>query len=402
MSLSFIKPLGYYPPLLWDESKSIDGFSLRGLIIVNFLIRFLVYPFNFIFSGITTIGFIGAAIFCNLIWLLGGMCSNFWSANTKALNQIALIRLPWLLFDGLGFLWNQGKLFAGLFYTPLATSVINDLKDFTEPLTQTNLFHWTWEEPHQKLVKKLSNFLHNHELHMLRMIVCTLVAEPVDSISCAFRMQQGVGTMNNYGLNPVKLTDIQAQYPPLLCIHGNFHNQSAWLPLAEYFQKNEYPGAIFTLNLPAGKFTHADSKLINQKIESIMSCYKEANVPEEKIKLNLIGHSRGATLAYYAGFKNFETTETHIRHKLADNTLINKTILIGNTISAHPDYRKSKPTYINGRYDTLLFFKSSPEEIGGSLHNTGHLGLLSNSDVLEECYSTIVNDPEFYTVVPSI
>ncbi len=395
MALRFIKPLGCYPPFLWDGSKSINSFSLRGLIFLNLLMRFLVYPINFIFSGIVTLGFIGAAIFCNLVWLLGGMCSNFWSTNTKALNQIMLTRLPWLFFDSIGFLWNQGKLFLGLFYTPLATSTINDLTDFTEPLTKTSLFHWTWEEPHQKQVKKLANFLDNHNLHVPKMMLCTLAAEPVDSILCAFRMFQGFGVMSNYGLNPVKLTDLQTQYPPILCLHGNYHNQSAWLPLAEYFQEHAYPGAIFTLNLPAGNFTHTDTDLINQKIESIKACYKEVNVSEENFKLNLIGHSRGATLAYYLGFKDFEITGENFTWTKTNNPLINKTILIGDSGHTEPDYRKSKPTYINGSHDTLLFFKKSPEEVGGSLHKSGHLGLLSNPKVLEECYSTIVNEPVF-------
>lgn len=393
MALSFIKPLGYYPPLLWDKSKSIHPLSLRGLIFLNLFIRFLVYPIHYIFNGIVTLGFVVAATFFNLIGLLGGMASKVWSTHTKALNQIMLTRLPWLFLDGLGFLWNQGKLFLGLFYTPLATSTLNDLIDFSEPLTKTSLFHWTWEEPHQKQIKKLANFLDSHDLHVPKMVLCTLAGEPVDSILCASRMFQGLGVMRKDGLNPVKLTALQAQYAPILCLHGNYHNQSAWLPLAEYFQKHAYPGPIFTLNLPAGNFTHTDTDLIQQKIESIKACYQQVNLPDENFKLNLIGHSRGATLAYYLGFQDFEIIDENFSWMKKDNPFIHKTILIGDSGHVDPEYRKSKPTYVNGCYDNLLFFKGSPEGVGGSIHQSGHLGLLSNPNVLEECYSVMTDKP---------
>jgi hypothetical protein len=386
MEYRLIKPIGYYPPLIWRKDltkKPIGGLSLRLLTLGNLLLRFTIYPFNFLVSSLITLGSVVAATFFNLGWLLGGGFSNFWSNTTKALNQTAITRCQWLIFDGLGFLWNQAKLFAGLFYSPFAVSTLTQLKEFAEPLTKTSLFHLDWQEPHQKRIKALAKSFNDHGLHSLKMFVCTLAAEPVESILFGLRLPRGFGNLSNYGLNPSKLTPAQAQYPALLCLHGNYHNQSAWLPLAKYLYNKKYPGPIFTLNLPAGSITQQDTKLINEKIESIKTCYRESNGNENSLKINLIGHSRGAHLVAYRNYYRFEENS------------INKTILIGFSPSTTlvEFHKKTPPTYptyyINGRYDALLFFNTLPKDTDGHLVNTGHLGLLSHPETLEQCYSTL-------------
>lgn len=41
------------------------------------------------------------------------------------------------------------------------------------------------------------------------------------------------------------------KHPPIFCVHGYRSSQSVWLPLAKYFQKMNYPGAIITLDVPS-------------------------------------------------------------------------------------------------------------------------------------------------------
>lgn len=99
--------------------------------------------------------------------------------------------------------------------------------------------------------------------------------------------------ITQYGLNPSRLTSEQAQYSPVLFLHGDLHNSSAALPLAEYFQKRHYKGPIFTVNYPTPVTNHSKLVIIN-RINEIKSYYTAAGQSGEQIKLNLFGHSRGS------------------------------------------------------------------------------------------------------------
>ena len=235
---------------------------------------------------------------------------------------------------------------------------------------------------YKSLLNKADRFFFERDIfvmkrrHFFARIVIMMLLEPFEVLKVSFRMPKGHGTLNKYGLNPVQLTEIQAQYPPILCIHGNYHNQSAWLSLAKHFKKEQYPGPIYTLNLPSGYITPKDMELINQKIKFIMNSYKEANVPEDQFKLNLIGHSRGVNVILNYSDKN--------------PSIINHTILIGSDRGiSKTDPKKS---YINGSYDASIS-KSSFEKTDDRhfVFDVGHIGLISEPNVLKICHSIMVD-----------
>lgn len=102
-------------------------------------------------------------------------------------------------------------------------------------------------------------------------------------------------TFKLYQLNPsLSATDISKN--PSLLLHGNFHNQSAWLALAKS-ASGQTLGSLYTLNLHSGPYTVADRTLINNKINQIKLDYSARG--RDDVKVNLIGHSRGAVMAFY-------------------------------------------------------------------------------------------------------
>lgn len=105
---------------------------------------------------------------------------------------------------------------------------------------------------------------------------------------------------NYYGLNPKSITTKQAEHPPMLLIHGNYTNQSNWLHWAKKLRK-DYPGPVFTVNLPSGHWSNVDRNRIDDKIAEIQSLYKERGI--NAVKTHLVGHSRGGALAYYSSLK---------------------------------------------------------------------------------------------------
>jgi hypothetical protein len=101
---------------------------------------------------------------------------------------------------------------------------------------------------------------------------------------------------NFYGLNPVQISEDQARQPPILLLHGNWHNQSAWLSFAESAAKSGF-GSLYTVNLPSGSLSEQDIAIVNDKIAEIKAQYKLHK--RDDIKVHLVGHSRGARIAYY-------------------------------------------------------------------------------------------------------
>lgn len=93
------------------------------------------------------------------------------------------------------------------------------------------------------------------------------------------------------GLNPRRLSKEEASHPALLLLHGDWHNQSGWLPLA-WKLKRHYKGAIFSINSNA----RWGRKRIQAKLREIrqMAQKSGASLP---IQIILIGHSMGGILA---------------------------------------------------------------------------------------------------------
>lgn len=106
---------------------------------------------------------------------------------------------------------------------------------------------------------------------------------------------------NFYGVNPSKLSDRQAKEAAVLYIPGFQANQSSTLKIAKEFQKDSHC-AVFTLNLQNKiLYCEQDFLLIEQKILALRKLY--AKHGNDEVIIHLIGHSRGATVAYYVSIE---------------------------------------------------------------------------------------------------
>lgn len=240
--------------------------------------------------------------------------------------------------------------------------------------------------------EKLRHFLNKHHFLMTSLVVCSFIEEPITSLYFGLKLFQGIRKkMHYYDLNPLELTQSQANSPPVLLLHGNLHNQSAWLPLAEYLHGKKYPGPVFTINLPSHQITVRDKIIIEDKLDEIKDLYKSKNYPYRKV--TLIGHSRGACLAFERLFYRKSDKNSYEFSYLEKNDSINKVILMGKSSEDFTELnlleakKHNACFFINGRYDPSL---SSPEGSEGLLVNSGHLGLLLHPEVLEYCYKNLI------------
>lgn len=99
-----------------------------------------------------------------------------------------------------------------------------------------------------------------------------------------------------YGVNPTELSEAQLANQPVLLLHGNSNTQGVWLSVAEQLQL-KYPGPVFTINLNNGNHNPADKVLIEAKFTEIKNLYAQYDI--HNCQIHLVGHSRGAYLAYY-------------------------------------------------------------------------------------------------------
>lgn len=398
MKYKLIYPVGFLPPIIWDtsfeessytkketlpseekillskeETSSYSDFSIRCLAISNFLLRLILYPFNFLANLIITMSIVVSSIVFNIIWCLGGCMSDSFSGLTKKLNQIAITRCGWLMFDPFFFIWDQLKLFAGIFIPQYALETMKQLHEFAHDLTDDIIHHLDLQALHFKRLRKIQKFLNEHEHYIFAAMVGSLLAEPVETILFALRYPKGMdnASLKEYGLNPVELTPEQLRYPPSLFLHGDSHNSSGCLLIAEYLQQKNYKGAVFTVNYPR----HDSTAVILARMKEIQSYYPNSDA----VKFNLIAHSKGCLMVYI-----IESTK-----------LINKAVLIGMDHPAIDKIVDSFPdglTIIGGKYDTffpapdLTKNRANPNRF---FVDAGHLGTLSNPETLSICHQRL-------------
>lgn len=375
-----IKPTGLYLPLVWnDKAENLGFFSIRLFVFANIMLRFLVYPFSFIFNLIMTVSSIILATCFNLGCLLGGYFSAYWSHHTKKYNQIAIIRCEWLLADSLVFICLQLKLFLGLIHSEFGMTSLVMLKEILDELDNIDLFNFDWQLGHTNMIKRLKSYLDNHDLRTARAIICSLGAEPAEVIYFALKMAWGMGSdFHPYGLNPKQLTQEQASRQPVLLLHGNLHNQSAWLPLAALLHSRQYSGPVFTVNLSQNAITLKDREIVDSKFREIKLLYEEQGKTE--VKFNLIGHSRGALFAYKRRF--FPESLPKSRNIIEEAVGFNNVILIGHESQPGYNYENNHCFFINGRHDVLQLPEQNTQEF---IVNSGHIGVLADPDALDEC-----------------
>ena len=229
-----------------------------------------------------------------------------------------------------------------------------------------------------------------YHIYMILRILCTLILEPLAIMQASGTYHLGWKKDFHYeGSNPIFITQEQAKKNPILLLHGDLHNQSAWLSLAKKLQTADV-GAVYTLNLPHHLLTNRDFELINAKIETIKSQY--AHQGRTDVKINLVGHSRGAKIAYYLGI---DPKAWKIKK--------GKLILTGQPVALREDigtiiklgYPTSewevqhfgilKNVYdITGNRDMIVKHPSALPQDHQMIVNAGHLGVLYDDQVQEQ------------------
>jgi len=194
---------------------------------------------------------------------------------------------------------------------------------------------------------------------------------------------------NYYNLNPKALDEKYADQEPILLIHGNYHNQSAWLSLTHKLKKENF-GPVYTVNLPGGCVTEADDNIIKNKIEHIQSQYAKLNRPD--VKINLIGHSRGGYMAHRCAYKITIEGKVYFRHSAELKKEIGKVISIGTVVDEYdinncqrsdPDFNK-RYFEITGDNDILARESSLLSDTQKKAIPVGHLELIYNQDTHQQ------------------
>lgn len=232
-------------------------------------------------------------------------------------------------------------------------------------------------------VKQFTTNLQEHGLIKTGLVVAAFATEPMDALLSGLRMNRGERRhFHEYGTNPTQLTQHQASKRPVLLLHGDKHNQSAFIPMLDYFHQKHYDGPIFTVNLPSVEDKALRHQVLDQKIEAIDALYKQRGVQphagEPHLRSCIIGHSWGADEAI----------------ELEDRDSTPRPLVL---MGALKHSKRNQPQiYINATVDMIL---SLPSEIMDNIQpvgdviqlKTGHLGLLSHPDSLETCYRVITS-----------
>ncbi len=241
-------------------------------------------------------------------------------------------------------------------------------------------------------------FLKKRRWYVTSMVIGTLLSEPLEALKAAFLWPSyWKKDFDVYGLNPKVLSREQRKKNPVLLIHGNYHNPTAWLDLAEKL-KEQYKGPVYTISLPNGGITSHDFALLNKKMKDICNQYQNT----DSLSFNIIGHSRGGFLARATTwYEESSVTGEYSCPKYSDSfcKFVTKVITLGSPAeqSAIDILRTSDP-YLNkrlyeitGEEDVLATDKSLLSENNHLIVKTGHLGLLY-SDQVHKKIIQILND----------
>lgn len=242
-------------------------------------------------------------------------------------------------------------------------------------LEKTNKFFWRSQISHayRNVIKRFVKFLEKHDYRVVAMILGTFLIEFWHAIKAGLTSPMSWKRhFNFYQMNPKKLTQEQLKKHPILLIHGNYHNQSAWISLAKKM-KSCGLGPVYTVNLPNGVITYRDYEIIQKKIDEIKNHYQQFGI--DNIKINVIGHSRGGCLAHgiaWIALKN-------------GSEEIGKIIKIGSGLNSSEREHLEDPAFnarvyeMMGKYDILETHQSLRSESHVKTIDSGHLGLLYSS-----------------------
>lgn len=258
---------------------------------------------------------------------------------------------------------------------------------------------------YRNAIRRFVAFLKKHGWHVTAMVLGTLLLEFWVALKAAFLMPASWKShFNFYNMNPLEITEEQSKKRPILLIHGNYHNQSAWLDFAKKL-KNSHLGPVYTVNLPNGDVTKKDFEIVNKKIEQIKNQYAKFNIKD--ITIDLVGHSRGAYIASKVAMDHFVEQESDIHSVITLGTpqdaelmsiikrMDNLNRLGGSSIPCPEFYD------ITGSYDVLCD-ESSPLDLDHQyIAETGHLGLLYCSQVHQQVIAWLdKKEPRLESVQP--
>ena len=378
-------PIGGYPPLY--SKRNLDEATpgtLFCLLSSNLCLRFVCYPFCFSYNLVLTAAAVLIATLYNIAFLLGGGFSASWFDETGRQNQIAIKRVLWLIFDGVAFLLNQLDLIIGLFSRENAIKTLHYLKEISDEQSKEHSDNLEWDSPYLGHLKRFTNYLRACQFQNAAIIIAAMGAEPVDSIVAGIRMSRGEQTaFHEYCVNPITLSPEQASKPPVLLLHGDQHNQSAFIPMLAYLYQKKYAGPIFTVNIPSVEDQAIRHKAIDNKLRDIDNLYRKQGVVkrdnEDHIRCIIIGHSWGADEAV-----NLEERDTTPR----------QLILIG---ACKHSKREQPQVYINAKMDLVLnLLPDEKDDVipkGEIINiNSGHLGLISHPITLKKCHEILISE----------
>lgn len=155
-------------------------------------------------------------------------------------------------------------------------------------LEQTNLYHG-----YKYVVGMATQFFRSYNWQGTARVFAALAWEPLTSVWAGLDINRGkVETFNLYGMNPEILTDEQKTRTPILLLHGRDGSQGMFTSMGKFFRDEEI-GPVFTVNLADGELTEKDCDVVNAKIKKIQALYGR------EVKIDLVGYSRGAELAFY-------------------------------------------------------------------------------------------------------
>lgn len=251
---------------------------------------------------------------------------------------------------------------------------------------------------YSEAIKKFVDFLYKNNWEMTSMVLGTLLIETGPALRAGFSCPASwKNHFNYYDMNPKVVTSEKSKQRPILLIHGNYHNQSAWLSLSKKL-KYQNLGPVFTVNLPNGALCDKDFEITHKKINEIKELYNKLGM--EDIKIDLIGHSRGGIVSTCLSTGMYVESLSPNNHKegrdwgsLKDT--IGKVITIGN--ATHENgmnfFKKFNPEYlvrryeIIGKYDILTTNPSLLDQGHQITVETGHLGLLYSPETHKQVIS---------------
>lgn len=240
------------------------------------------------------------------------------------------------------------------------------------------------------VIRKLVVFIVKYKWMLIAGALGSLLTEPWASIKSGFlNLANLKKDFHFYNMNPLVLTEEQQKHNPILLLHGDYHNQTAWLSFAQNHKAKNLQQPLFTVNLPAGEMTHVDDEIIHRQIDKIKELYKKYNI--NNVKIDIVGHSRGSDLSQRIAWTVIDKDGKRNWKRSED---IGKIVKIGGVLKKEEivEIEKLEPDFatrvleISGKYDILEPDPSSLKPNHWAIINCGHVELLFSREMHQRVF----------------